>query len=729
MTQPLFVKPEVSFEKTAGEVDLPEDASAWPHEVLQELYKQIPYMHDYDPRVFMQRVDSEQGFAQGYVEVQSRSQAAANSSEASMAAAGIRKVRIPVIVASRRLAPFDLLINDAGNVLPLTERRFSQAMFRPQMFDVTSQTPGDHSMIGQLYPPYRQNHGFGGGGVLMSAGMGKQGAASGLDPYTAWLVGELERQDGGFRSVKSASSVARPVVQFRKTASMMRALVPSFYEADVARFMSKLGSDRALLAAYRSNSRATSEPVRVLAEHQPVDPEKLASALSSVLVPTVVQLIRQSDRYALKTAAARCWNPTTVTLSRGEVVHTFGEKVALAVDEAGQVTMANAAMAGDPGEVMSESPKTVTTPGLYKVFDEALGNELVGFVIPNLLSLDGTPLPLALFTNGSHSALQPSIIGVAAGSGGNLPKGGISGSGAFYGYSDDGQLFATIPMTLRGSYVVGDEPAVWEGEAFDGEPVKVSVQPHVRKLLRAPDGTTIIPETWQWTPLGAAQAISLRSAEDDVEEVPEDWHESAPEAGIDGKPEEEKQSHVWVRGYGSPYGGAPTHFSFEGPGVALLEKEARQDLQLDEAMFLLGGLGVRGDIGISKLANSGQAPQKVEVARCIVTDDYRMKVAMTKVASYAAVTEGLRADLMKEAADIADPSTVDTVLSLGFINPENVMNFVSYLPTIEDAQMKLCDLLLAARVGLDLPRTALERAVRSVEETLEGLRTIAFQDS
>ena len=78
--------------------------------------------------------------------------------------------------------------------------------------------------------------------------------------------------------------------------------------------------------------------------------------------------------------------------------------------------------------------------------------------------------------------------------------------------------------------------------------------------------------------------------------------------------------------------------------------------------------------------------------------------------------------------EIVDPTAVDTVLSLGFVNPENIMSFVSYLPTIDDAQTKMCELLLAARLGLqDVPTTALERAVRSTEEAIEGLKIIAFQ--
>jgi hypothetical protein len=91
-------------------------------------------------------------------------------------------------------------------------------------------------------------------------------------------------------------------------------------------------------------------------------------------------------------------------------------------------------------------------------------------------------------------------------------------------------------------------------------------------------------------------------------------------------------------------------------------------------------------------------------------------------------TPSLRRDLIKEAGFVTDPEAVDTMLSLGFINPENVTTFIGYMPTIEKTQESLCNLLFASRVGLsDIPTPALETAVRSTEEVLEGLKTMAFQ--
>jgi hypothetical protein len=723
MTQPLFIQPDVELEKLGGEVDLPEDPNQWPQEVLQELFKQVPYISDFQPHVTMEKVDSERGYGLGQIEISNKSEAQQGTDPAMLEAAGMRSVRIPVIIQENKLAPFDLLVNDVSKVLPLTENRLRQALFRPQPFDVTSQTPGDQSMIGQLYPPYRQNYGFGGGGVAMNAGMGKQSSVQ--TDFERMLIDELEQLDGGFRHVE-------PIVPLRKTASLLQATFSSYNQSDIDEFFTNIESDLGLQAAMSKNAHAFDGPLSLLANYQPVGVEKTASAMAQLVKPTVVQLRRVDDGYLMKTASHVYWRPIEVPLSRRDVVQHFGEKVALAADEAGQVTMTEGADAQE-GVLDKEEPLPVHESGLYKVVDEETGNELIGFVIPNLLDTDGTPLPLALFTNGSHSATQPDILGVPAGDGSNMPTGLVNGSGAFFSYTDDGKLQATIPFDLSGgSYTSPGEPATFMGQTFDGRPVEVSIQPNVQTVVQTPEGKVLIPDHWQWTPLGAAEAVSLVSGEPEAE-APEDWHEEAPEAvpedmesnepypEKDEGPAEEKASHVWIRG---------DHdcFTFTGPGVEKLAADERAMLNLDEAMFLMAALGVDQGYGVVKLGHSMNEPVKVPTKRHIKLASEQDAYARARAAELHAISSQLRRNLVKEAAGIPDPTSVDTVLSLGFINPENIMTFVSYLPTIEDSQAKMCDLLLASRVGVsDIPSTALERAIRSTEEVLEGLKVLAFQ--
>src|SRR5690606_31142757 len=172
MSKPLFfvadeqqkVADVFGAEKTAGEAQLSEDHNQWASEILNELYRQVPYVADFEIDVVLDKVDAERGFGFGHIEVGSKTEAVPTAAPEQLENAGVRTVRIPVIVKGNILQPFDVLVTEDSKMLPLTEQRLRQAIFRPQMFDVTSKTPGDQTMVGQLYPPFRQNYGFGSGG-------------------------------------------------------------------------------------------------------------------------------------------------------------------------------------------------------------------------------------------------------------------------------------------------------------------------------------------------------------------------------------------------------------------------------------------------------------------------------------------------------------------------------------------------------------------------------------
>lgn len=720
MTQPLFFEPHFNFEKTAAEVDLPEDPNAWPKEVLDELFKQVPYISDFQPHVVMQKVDAERGYGFGHIEISNESETQMNTDPRLEQAAGIRTVRIPVIVRDGKLSPFDILVNDQSGVKPLTEARLRQALFRPQAFDVTSQTPGDHSLIGTLYPPYRQNYGFGGGGVTApAAGMGKTSSV-----FEEYLITELEKQDPGFR--KKAEQSGKPnldrqfvrdkvrELNFSKTSSVLGAILPTLNQSDINTFWGQIDDNQELQAAMRKNASAMSRPLRLLVNPPVVPLEKRAAVIPSLIKPTVVQLIKEASGYRLKSANHDYWRAYESTIDRGELVQRFGEKVAMAVDTHGAVTLA------DECTTVTEKKadaQPITRFGVYSV-EQDDGDEVVGFVIPNLLDVDGTPLPLALFTNGSEATVQSEIFGSPAGQGADLPEGPVGGYGSFYHITEDGGVEATIPMTLGASHEMPGEPTVLQGETFDGRPIEVSVQPNIQELVPMEEGRLLVPEDWQWLPLGEASATALAGGEEDVAAAP------APEEDLEAEAEKASSAYVDILCGGDT-------FTIRGPAVDKLASAEREFIGLDQAMFLLAALGVEQGHGTTKIAHAmhGGRHERVQVGRMLTPAESVEQEAVKTAQAFLDQVPDLRKDLLKEAAVIPDPTAVDTVLSLGFINPENLMMFVSYLPTIEEAQTKLCELLVTSRLGLkDIPTGALERAVRSVEEVIEGLKVIAFQN-
>lgn len=678
MTQALFLDDQPEITKLSSETALPEDPNTWPDEVLQELYKGAPYLADFDVHVVMETVDGERGYGLGHAEVANKSEAPMLSAPEQLASAGIHTARIPVIISDSNLQPFDVLITEDSKALPLTESRLRQALFRPQSFDVTSKTPGDQSMIGQLYPPFRQNYGFGGGGTAANVGAGGKTASA-----------------NGY---------------FDKTTSVLEGVLDSANETDLASFKQAM-RDSNVRSLY-SNNMATHVSVEKLAAAKPSSLEKRAYAIMSNVRPSVLQVAKLAEGYSLKVASHHMWSPTTEVIDRGELVRRVGVKLALAADMAGSATVPGDAGVSETGDDSAAlASVTIDQPGMYSV-DSDGGEAFTGVVIPNLLDVDGTALPIALFTDGQHVAVQADICGQRVGE--FSPPGTVSaqeanGYGSFFS-DDNGTPVATLPLHLGGS-VQGpgaDESSRSQAETFDGRKIQVSVQPYVQTIQNV-DGVMLIPDTWQWIPLSEAGEVPL-----------------AERPGDTGKTASVRRSlaSVTVRG------GGTNSFSLSGYPVEKLANEARTDLSQDDALFILVGLGADGGYAQKKLAmaSSGNRPETVRVGHTLkMAEEVRGE-------SYVTASEHLnsapvyRHRMWKEAAMIPDPTSVDAVLSLGFINPENIATFVGYLPALDSAQQKLCELLIAARLGVrELSEGSLERCIRALEDVIQGLRLVAFQ--
>lgn len=841
MTQPLFLEPEeYTAEKVAAETRLPEDPNQWPQAVLQELYKQVPYISDFQPHINMSKVDGEKGYGFGHVEVSNQTEAQADASAESQSAAGIQKIRIPIIIEENSLSPFDLMLTPDSKVLPLTEDRLRSNIFRPQAFDVTGVTPGDQSMIGQLYPPFRDSAVLGGSGVIAPGaakeaeatsllegylltespsknenpkakaessgpgfstgkkgqGLDEPGMSDHLPESSLPVVGELRSGGGeegpmapaGPTSLKNTRSEKDAPAPEAKTASafeeyyrsqvkhgrlgkkeasgelsrfgvldefiakhassgqsLLEAIVPQANRGDLDSFREFCMREGVQM---RKNAAAMYSSVKLLLETHP-QTEKMASA-EALIIPQVKQLVRTDDGYVLKTASSLCWDPKVVKIARGEAVRRMGEKVVLAADMEGAATVADTPMPEAPS--MEDSDMSASGPveetGVYRVWTSD-GQELVGIVAANLVDIDGKELPLALFTNGSQTAVQADIVGTpmpeATGSM-SLPTGDVpQGSGVFFGPGMEGDQ-VTIPLTIKASFATPGTPTAFQAETFDGRPIAVAIHEGAQQVIG--DGATMmIPGSWEWSPLGSAQPVSLATAEpeDPAENAEGMMPPEAPEAsggpmapaadagtegamGNAGVPVQKTAGSL--HGFVTVRSSGPGSFTFSGAPVEKLAASERADINIDEAMFLLAGLGTNMEYGVKKLAQamSGRRPEKVKIARAITTMDEQRKY-VTKVAKAAlAQIPDLKKNLWKEAAQLPDPAAVDTVLSLGFLNPENVTTFVGYLPQIDETQQKLCELLLAARLGQgEIPEPALEASVRALEETIVGLKSMAFQ--
>lgn len=695
----LFITPKLQFEKTAGEATLPEDPNAWQNEILQELFKQVPYIADFEPHIEMDKLDAERGYGMGHVEVSNKTemQPGQGATLEGLEASGIKHVKIPIIVKNRRLQPFDIMVLEDGSMAPLTEMRLRSAIFRPSAFDITGKTPGDQSMVNQLYPPVR-GAGFGAGNMGGAGFMGKMGSHQGAKPLVDHVA----------KNVKAIAADA--VKDKKKEASILQEILPTILEEDHNRFAQAL-TDPELQSAYLMNKHATLPSL-----------QKLASWEKGMLpephvVPTNVQISKTDQGYVVKTASHRYWAPKSEVWDRGQVCKTFGTKIAFDVDTTGSMTMGLDAPA-EPTEAIDtavDKYEAIKDFGMYKVRTDD-GKELVGYVFPNLLDVDGTPLPLFLFTNGSEKAVQGDMVGIPAGSGAALFEGEPRGTGVFYKFSPNGKATATIPLTIVASLSgPGDEGGgvTLHARTFDGRQIEVEVQPNLSNILGVGDEKMIVPDSMSWMPLDGARDVHI-STDEESANVADKAASANPSLTIE------------IRSSGVD------SFSLQGMPLSKLASDERSFLSFDAALFTLGAAGVDLKHATEKLAEAQHwnHSREVQATRHIITARQMQEGALKFAAKSLSNVPDLRKDLTKEAAVLPDPTTVDAVLSLGFINPENMSSFIAYLPKLDAAQKKMCELLLASRLGAkDIPSSALEKSIRATEEVIQGLKVIAFQQA
>jgi hypothetical protein len=82
----------------------------------------------------------------------------------------------------------------------------------------------------------------------------------------------------------------------------------------------------------------------------------------------------------------------------------------------------------------------------------------------------------------------------------------------------------------------------------------------------------------------------------------------------------------------------------------------------------------------------------------------------------------LRKDTVKLAAELPQSETVDSMLALNFITPENIQIFASYLPTLKDSASHLAALLVAVRMGLEnIDEYAVKQSMTMLDQVITKL--------
>jgi|GEM_PF-2129897 len=645
---------------------LSENPDDWQAEIINELYRQAPYVGDFEPRLVMNELDPERRYAIGSVELTSKTAINQRDDATPDKLQGTKRVLIPIIIKEGKMFPMDVFVHN-GKSQPLTKERIRKAMFRPELFDSAAKRPGDQDVMNVLYPPYR------------SGGFGLGGNAR---------VGQHETAKMGSADY-----------------SLLHDIHHTIKEADITSVENAMNADHTLLAALTSN-QATRDFIQKLAEpRKTVDGKDMLKAAMEQIPPKVVQISKTRGGFVVKTANPNALLPEESMVSRPEAEKVVGEDLVKQVERDGTVTVSTDSTVKD--SLIDARVGVVDEFGEYKVKTKD-GKELVGWVFPRCVDLDGTNTALALFSNGSQAAMQENIAGSPVGKGTNLIDETPSGFGFFY-LARQGGATAIIPMTVKSALQGQDGDKGFLATTIMGEQIVIKLVPGLTKISTIKEGTYGIPQDCGWMPM-------------------RDMIELSEDPGSYGKTvEAQAVLHDSVEVMYEP--GGSGSYSMRGYPMEKLSFVMPIDyINHDQAVFNLAVLGLEPEFAKEKLAEAQKLSRWVKISG---TRPVTLASEMYHKAKTAAVAKlnkmpQVKSLLLKEAAALDDPLSVDKVLSVGFLNPENIGTFISYLPEFEDTLSRLSEMLVASRLGLSsVDAGALERVVKHLDKVISGLRELS----
>lgn len=686
---------------------LSDNVREWQEEISALVQEKLPNDLNLSVTVTFQKVDDEKGYAVG-------------SAVATDPSTG-NSIGVPIIVKSWHLAPLDLFFKE-GKVFPLSDENLSKIFYQSSLgAGLATQKPppnlADDVFSDARNPPL-------GGKYSYSAPVSMLG-----------LI-------GGTLGVNDLRLM-------KKAAESNPSILAGFKKRGNFELLCKYASDKPKPTEQDAADKERTMSTFTIKKDGP-DKYRLFSAPDEVYDPVMVSTDRQGLKHFLDMRKAELWDyeqDPFVTLDRyGHFTLTppkpvYGSEVdgpsGNGVDGSGSY----GASLGKHRNPWVFDPlqddrivSTVDRFGRYGVKD-ADGVMAKGWVIPNVVNFDGKAKPIKLFLGKALAAMQGRIAGIPLNDDSDVTLKADrpdSGKIGVLVYRDGERVMSTVPFQVTGVTVYKNIRSLSVND-YQGNKANLILSPNINGIVQVADS-----QRSDLGPLMGAGKNYLVSAKMffvrmprlcSVSEGPDDFKRKALEH-LDKNPVKVASSngrYIFRGGHVSKYASvARSDKSLVGEKVAF----DFNGLQRHEAEFLLGYWGL-GHEKTAEVLDGVKDRIFLEVHHLrFPSVSAQIKTASVERREIANSIRPPMEEILKIASNIDDEQSVDAVLSLGFVNGENISRFAAAKPMLLELSQMLAKLLLASRLGAeDIPEEHVRSALRHIQKVIQGLGRLKMLES
>jgi len=461
--------------------------------------------------------------------------------------------------------------------------------------------------------------------------------------------------------------------------------------------------------------------LKKLANLKPVNMNEFSQGKHN-LTPTIhVLKLEGANKYSLLSSSDQVFSPALTPMTR-EQAHSFMSTISDCVDddmnEVDQngeklITADNHKHNADArlANTVFETPEEAKEYGHYLV-KKLNGVSVEGVVITKVIDFNQKSVPTKIFIGKTCSTMQDNIWGVRIENSRfkpvtTVPR--IGQTGTFVYQPDKSHALATTPVTIQS---VTEDCGCLSLKVADlrGLTFKIKINPslELKRIAKTGDGTYMLPcghHGMKWVVMegfdsitNSAESYNIKTANDTL-----------------------SKNAVRISPNGFDY--------YAMKGVTKYAQAAGWDntnMHSSQVKFLLACLGC-GEEKVAQALKQASRAGYAELHGLTFAPTKQEKIASQKPDADKLVkaAASIKRNLLKEASYIDNSQTVDALLSLNFVTPDNISKFIGKIPHFKATISNLASSLIASRLGLkEIPEEAAAVAMSRLIEVVDGLEKL-----